>query len=482
MSLYKFRLIGINPEQMRNLYQLFGVPNFASLEEIAAAYKKNYTQLFSTDSPLANIPKLKQLKNAFELLMDDERREEYDEQLADFLEEIQEKFEEAVDDLVAEKYADAVQKLKWCISKDSGEPDYYETIGLVYRLSGDIENALKSYRQGLETGQRQAHFHKNLGEIYRLKHDDDNADTHFLEAAEEFKNILAADPKNLDAMQQLAEIYTKMKWFEEALDVYSQLIKRFPYNATFRRDIGSILYELDMLEEAEANLLESLRIKPKDAPALLFLGLVYFKRRLLAMAVETLKDCLAINSEQPEVQQLIGQIESIRNEIGKTVEEIIYDPAPDAYVEGYVKWYNRETGMGVLSCDEFPEVLLHFSALTPEVEESLSKGDPVEFGIVKDKNSPVAVQVKKLNEHSVSDALPGKIESFDEDRKVGIIRSHDGREIFFPFSALTEETIAALKPGLDVIFEAKGITGLEDKVVEQAVRVRVRKRRPQPQK
>lgn len=465
---------------MRNLYQLFGVANFSSIEDISAAYKKKYAELFSSDSPLANIPRLKELKDALELLIDDEKREAYDEKLSAFLEEVGEKFDEAVSDLENGRYQEAIKKLRWCIGKDPGESDFYETIGLAYRLSDDLDNALNSFKQGLQTGQKTAFFHRNLGEIYRLKHDDDTADTHFLEATEAFKAILQTDPRNVEAMEQLADIYARMKWFEESLDVYSQLIKRYPYNAAYRRDIGSVLYEVDMLEEAEAQLLESLRIRPKDSSALLFLGLVYFKRRLLAMAVETLKDSLRINPNQPEVSQLIVQIETIRGEIGKTVEEIVYDPAPDAFVEGHVKWYNPDTGMGMLTCEGYPEVLLHYSAVKPDQEDLFVKGAAVRFGIVRDKMSPIAVQVEVLAESSPSDAMPGKIERFDLEKRVGIIRSHDNREIFFPFSALTEEALQALSEGLDVLFETRAITGLEDNVVEQAIRVRLRKRKLPP--
>lgn len=198
------------------------------------------------------------------------------------------------------------------------------------------------------------------------------------------------------------------------------------------------------------------------------------------MAVETLKDSLKANPDQPEVSQLIVQIETIRSEIGQTVEEIIYDPTPDAFVEGHLKWYNPETGMGVLTCEEYPEVLLHYSALKPDQEDRLVKGAPVRFGIVKDKMSPIAVQVEILAEHSASDALPGKIERFDLEKKVGIIRSHDGKEVFFPFSALTEEALEALAEGLDVLYETRSITGLEDNLVEQAVRIRLRKRKLPP--
>lgn len=466
---------------MQNLYQLFGVPNFSSLEDLAAAYKKKYAELFSSDSPLANIPKLRELKDAFDLLADDEKREAYDEKLGEFLEELHEKYEEAVDALSEGDLQTAVNKLNWCLSKDPGEPDYYETLGLAYRLANDYDNSLRCYKQGLETGQKKAFFHRNLADIYNLKHDEDNSDTHYLEAAEAFKEILQVDPKNVEAMEQLADIYSRMKFFEESLDIYRQLIKRFPYNSSYHREIGGVLYEVDMPEEAEKHLLEALRIRPGDPSALLFLGLTYFKRRLLGMAVETLKDSLKNSPDQPEVKQLIVQIETIRGEIGKTVEEIVYDPAPDAYVEGLVKWYNPETGMGVLSCSEYPEVLLHYTAIKNESEIELKKGDLVRFGVVKDSMSPIAVQVEKIVESDASDAMPGIIEKFDGDKKMGIIKGHDGREVFFAFSTLTEEALENLKPGLEVLFESKTITGISDTPFEQATRVRMRKRKLPPQ-
>jgi cold shock CspA family protein len=52
--------------------------------------------------------------------------------------------------------------------------------------------------------------------------------------------------------------------------------------------------------------------------------------------------------------------------------------------------------------------------------------------------------------------------------------------VFFPFSALTEEALEALAEGLDVLYETRSITGLEDNLVEQAVRIRLRKRKLPP--
>lgn len=465
---------------MQNYYHLLGVSNFASFEEIAAAYKQKHNELFSSDSPLANIPKLRALKEGFEVLVDEEKREEYDEKLNAYLEDIDVKFEEAIKDISSRDLQSAIEKINWCIARNPGEADYYESLGLAYRLGGALESAVNAYWQGLSTGQRKAFFHRNLGDVYRQLHDEDNADTHYLDAAEGFKEILKVDPKNSEAMEQLADIYTLIRFYEESYELYRQLIASHPYDGDYHRGAGAALYELELYEEAEKFLLESLRLKPGDSASLLYLGLVYFKRRLLGLAVQTLRDSLKTRPNQDDVVQLIAQIESVRKEIGKTVEEITYDPAPDAYVEGFVKWYNPETGMGVLTCDEYPEVLLHYTAIKDENCVALNKGDAVKFGVVRDNLSPIAVQVEKLGEPSLSDAMPGVIEKFDADKKMGIIRSCDGKEVFFSFSALTQEATDELCVGLGVLFESKGVTGLDDKVSQQAVRIRVRKKRVLP--
>ena len=152
-----------------------------------------------------------------------------------------------------------------------------------------------------------------------------------------------------------------------------------------------------------------------------------------------------------------------------------YDPTPDAYVEGTVKWYNKETGLGVATCQSFPEVLLHYTAIKNDAD--LKKGDSIKFGVVKDKMSPVAVEVEKTDSPSEAEVFPGKITKFDNEKKLGLIKGYDGNEVFFPFSALTEETLNSLSVGLDVLYETKSIVGLDDNAASQAIRVRVRKKR-----
>ncbi|MFZ2955678.1 MAG: tetratricopeptide repeat protein [Candidatus Ozemobacteraceae bacterium] len=461
---------------MQNYYQMFGVPHFASLEEIAAAYKKIYNELFSSESPLSNIPKLKEIKEALEMLSDDARRTAYDAELRVFLAELEKSYERAVDALSAGNFDEVTRIIKECIKINPREPDFYETLGVAYQLMNNVEEAIRVFQQGLRLGTRNAQFNWYLADAFRSLRDDDRADTHSLDAVEGFKEILKVDPKNTQAQELLADTFSKMKWYEEALDVYAKLIEQFPYKADYHREMGGVLYELDLLDEAEEHLQEALQNAPDDPSALLYLGLLYFKKRLLGKAIITLEASLAARPDQPETIKLIEKIGEIREDVGRTIEEIIHEPCPDAMVEGTVKWYNIETGIGVLQCPEYPEVLLHYSALPGAVRDTLHKGDHVRFGVVKDKVGPVAVQVEPLGESSDSDTFPGKIIRFDTIRRIGMIEIHPERHVMFSFTALAPGIEEHLISGLEVLFEVKTSRGLEDKAIEQAANIRIRKK------
>ena len=469
---------------MENYYQLLGVPDFSSLETIATAYKKMYNELFSSDSPLANVPKLKAISEALELLSDSGRRSAYDAELRKFLEGLEKQYEAAVEALAAGKYEEAVEGIRACIKVNPREPDFYETLGLAFQLMGKPDEAAKIFQQGLRLGTRNAHFNWYLADVYRNLRDDDKADTHALDAVEGFKEILKVDPRNVQAQELLADTFSKMKWYEEAAEIYTKLIEQYPYKADYRRELGGVLYELEMLDEAEETLKEALENAPDDPASLLYLGLVYFRKRLLGLAVETLQASLQGNPNQPEAMSLIEKIREIQGDVGRTIEEIINEPNPDAMVEGLVKWYNPETGVGALSCPEYPEVFLHFSALALQLRDTLVKGDRVRFGVVKDAVGPIAVQVELLEsaQGGAEDAetLPGKIIRFDRERRIGMIEVHPGREVMFTFGSLIKDLEEILEVGMDVLFEVKTIRGLEDKPIEQAINIRQRRKKGVP--
>ncbi|MBF0408670.1 MAG: tetratricopeptide repeat protein [Candidatus Riflebacteria bacterium] len=463
---------------MENYYQILGVSDFASAEEIQTAYLQRQKELFTDKSPLENIPKLKQLRNALEILIDPDKREEYDRRLREFTKQLEEKYNIAVDAFVSRKYDEAIEILRECIRISPQNPAFYETLGVAYQLQNKLDEAIKIFQQGLQLNGNKAYFHWYLGDIYKKLVDDDKADTHYLDAVEAFREILKVDPKNVSALEMLADTFSKMKWYQESAEIYEKLLEQYPFKAKYFREFGVILYELDSLDEAEEKLREALENSPDEPLSLFYLGLVYFKKRLLSLAIETLEASLRANPDQPEVHKLIEKICDVQSEIGQTVEETIRDSVPEVIVEGTVKWYNTENGLGVLTCEDFPEVLLHYSAIPQEFQDTLKKGDLVQFGVVKDSVGPVAVKVSPISDSASSDVFPGKIVKFDKVRKIGLIESHDGREMFFHFNALSPEIREIIEVGMEVLFEVTINRGLEDKPIEQAKNIRKRKKAP----
>ncbi len=462
---------------MENYYLILGIPAFSPLEDVQAAYNRQFGELFVSESPLANLPRIKQLKEALEVLSDPARREEYDAKLKTFLESLEKKFGDAVDMLAEGRFDESIALLRECLKINPREPDFYETLGLAFQLKGTLDEALKSFQQGLQLKCKNAQFNWYIADIYRQLRDDERYETYLLDAAEGFKEILKTDPRNVHAQEMLADCYGKMRFFDEAIEVYNKLIEMFPYKAEYRRDLGALLYEMDCLDEAQESLVEALRNAPEDASAYLYLGLVYYKKRLLGWAIQNLEESVKRNPQQPEVKSLLEKIREVQKDVGRTVEEIINDPTPDAVVEGSVKWYNSENGIGVLTCPEYAEVLLHYTALKPDDVDTLKKGDSVRFGVVKDQVGLIAVQVERLEDGQLGDTLPGKIAKFDNRRKLGMISVPDGREIMFTFAGLSGDlTPDKLEVGLDVLFEVKTIRGLNDDLHEQAMNVRPRKK------
>ncbi|MBF0548337.1 MAG: tetratricopeptide repeat protein [Candidatus Riflebacteria bacterium] len=460
---------------MENYYQLLGAADFASIEEIQTAYLRRQKELFSDKSPLENIPKLKAMRDALEVLVDPEKREKYDAALAEFLRGLEDRYNQAVDVFIEKRYDEAIEILKDCIRQNPQDPAFYETLGTSYQMMNKFDEAIRVFQQGLQLNTNKPYFHWYLGDLYRKLMDIDKAETHYLDAAEGFKEILKVDPKNVDALEMLADTFSKMEWFEEAAEVYEKLLSQFPFKAQYYREYGVVLYEIEALDEAEEKLLEALDNAPDESLTLFYLGLVYFKKRLLSLAIETLETSLKENYDQPEVHKLIAKIREIQKDIGHTVEETIHNDCPDIVVEGTVKWYNPENGLGVLSCSDYPEVLLHFSAIPPEFQDTLKKGDLVQFGVVNDAVGPIALQVLPLSDSTPSETLPGKIVRFDSAMKIGMIEVEPGREVFFHFNALSTELKENLSMGTEVLFEITINRGLEDKPIEQAKNIRLRK-------
>lgn len=459
---------------MKNLYKIFGLKPFAKIEDIENAYNDMYKNLLNADNPLQNIPKLKEAQNALNILLNPETKNKYDNELKNYLDNIDKIFSYALQQIQEQNYTEAIKLLYKCLEFDSGDYLIYLTLGLVYRLTGNFQDSLKVFLQGLELNEKCYIFNKNIGDIYSLLEDNEKAEKFYFKAIDEIVLLLDTDKDNVELNELLAEIYAKLACYEEAKELYLYLIEKFPNNLNYRRELACILYELNEYSEAERQLKEVLKIDSEDAFSYFYLGLIYFKKNYITLASYHLRRSLELNPSQNEVSLLLNSILELKKQGVRTLEEVLLEAEPVAFLEGIVKWYNKDLGIGVISCNEYPNVILHYSVL-PNLEDDIKVGALVRFGVIKDELGILAKDIEIIKEDEYVEKYYGTIIYLDEKNKIGLIDTNSGKKYFFNFADVNPIYLDKIQLGLEVIFEIKIDIGISEKPVYRAINLRIAK-------
>ena len=102
----------------------------------------------------------------------------------------------------------------------------------------------------------------------------------------ENKNRLNKNPNDTVALQNLASIYHALKENEKAIEIYEKLVKLKPNNHEFKAFLGYLYYENEQLDKAEENLNEALEIDTMEPFVLFLLGNVYARKGKISEAVD----------------------------------------------------------------------------------------------------------------------------------------------------------------------------------------------------
>lgn len=120
-----------------------------------------------------------------------------------------------------------------------------------------------------------------------------------------YKDILAADPKNVKAAVELANRYYDAGRYAEAIPYYRQALAIDPKSANVSTDLATALYYSGQTEEALAQLNASLSIDPTHAQTLFNLGVVKRDGKKDAKgAVEAWERLLNAHPNYPEAERV----------------------------------------------------------------------------------------------------------------------------------------------------------------------------------
>jgi len=109
------------------------------------------------------------------------------------------------------------------------------------------------------------------------------------EAAELYRSVLAEDPANLKARNNLGALYGALGQHDLALEQFEAAARLQPDNVEVLNNLSSTLALLGRYEEAEAGLRRALRLAPDDVEVHAGFGILWFRRGVYVQAEAELR-------------------------------------------------------------------------------------------------------------------------------------------------------------------------------------------------
>lgn len=249
---------------------------------------------------------------------------------------------------------------------------------------------------------------------------------------EAYRRLLQRDPGSL-RFAEFADQVRRQGDLSGATALCARGLLRHPHYATGRVVMGEILRDQGLLERAEQEWREALRLDPGHPRAHLRMGELYLERGEIARATAALEACLLFQPDSAEARRLL---ESARKQRPRRRR-----PAPSDRVGGF-------TAPGWLSVDRYDDLL---SAVRncPSVESALL-ADPDGLLLATDSSRPqaeaedraaVAVELVQEVRRVFSRLGAGKLRS-------ALLRGSSGSARCVRLGDFT--LIAAVKPGAPI--------------------------------
>ena len=168
--------------------------------------------------------------------------------------------------------------------------DWHLRTGIVRQQAGDLEGAVRSYKQAIALDPECFSAYNNLGNLFAALGDFDTA-LIFLKAAAEIK------PGNAEIHNNVGNIYFKLELAQPAVDCYLKAIALQPESAPYYNHLGNALRLQGRYAEAETCLHAALHRRPNYPEAHANLGFLFAEQGRFAEAEEHYRRAI---QQQPE--------------------------------------------------------------------------------------------------------------------------------------------------------------------------------------
>ncbi|MEW6170466.1 MAG: tetratricopeptide repeat protein [Candidatus Omnitrophota bacterium] len=235
-------------------------------------------------------------------------------------------------------------------SQKSSSAYAHYIMGVMHDRLSNIKEAIKEYKQAAEFDYKSIDIHLRLGIDYiklnRLR-----------EAIEEFKLIVGIDHEFAEAQIILAMLHTCVNELKEAAKIYEELLKKAsqkdPKNVEVLDSLGQIYYQEKKIDDAIATYKLILEISPHERYHFI-LGSLYQEKKMPDIAIKEFKKTLEIFPDYPDALNSLGYLYAQENKNLDEAEILIkkaleIDPDNAAYLDslGWVYFKKQNLDLAI---------------------------------------------------------------------------------------------------------------------------------------
>jgi protein O-mannosyl-transferase len=178
----------------------------------------------------------------------------------------------------------------------------YNNLGLALFDKGDINGAIRSYREALNIKPTYSKSYINLGVALAEQKDTQGA-------LENYTKAIQLEPNNADAHTSLGSLLAGIGKMDEAKMHFDEAMRINPNSSEAHNNLGNLLLNKGSYDEAVMHYTEALKINPHQAEVYNNLGTAYILKGNMKKAVEFYKRSLR---EKPDYSDAIENLKRAR--------------------------------------------------------------------------------------------------------------------------------------------------------------------------
>ena len=216
--------------------------------------------------------------------------------------------------LLNNEKAKAEGEFRAAISADSDFVEAKNNLGVLYACSGKDAQAIELLRFAIQGRPDYAAARINLGLVLA-------AEGKYPEAEREFRLALRSSPKNLNAYNALGMIAAKLGRGDEAIEILQKVLQVRPNSAIAHLNLGMALSTDGFdLPGALAQFSEAIRLDSKASSAYFSKGRVLYELDRVKEARAELENACRLQPDYPEALYLLAQVEKKTGNVQRSVE------------------------------------------------------------------------------------------------------------------------------------------------------------------